>query len=96
MEATLGGNIARDAVEGDYARARLSFACDELFALDNLVPAAVAFINRGVGWRLDGLVIDDMRINGDDLPVRVEDIDGELARDEAGDGRYHREHFMFS
>lgn len=62
MEATLGGNIARDAVEGDHARARLSFACDELFALDNLVPAAVAFINRGVGWRRDGLVIDDMRI----------------------------------
>lgn len=80
------GHVVEAAVEGDLAGAHLADAGDELDALGDLVPGGVVLVGGGVAGRLDGLVVEDEGVEGDDLGVGVEDVDGELAGDESRDG----------
>lgn len=83
------------AVEVDEAGAHLSHARHVLDALGDFVPCAVVFVGGGISWGGDGLVAEDERVEGDDFAVGVEDVDGELAGDEARDGSNNREGFFF-
>src|SRR5690606_3840099 len=78
------------AVEIDLPRPHPAHAGDVLYPLGNLVPRRVELVCGGVAGRGDGLVVEDEGVEGDDLAVGVEDVDGELAGDIArygGDGR---------
>ena len=84
------GHIVEAAVEADFAGAQLAHARDVLDALDNLVPRGVELVGGGISRGGYGVVPEDEGIEGDDLTVGMEDVDGELAGDEArdwGDGR---------
>lgn len=81
------GHVVEAAVELDLAGAQLARAGQELDALLDLVPGAVELVGGGIARRGDWLVAEDERVEGDDFAVGVEDVDGELSRDEARDGR---------
>lgn len=89
-------HVVEAAVESDQAGADLAHAGNILDALLNLVPGAVELIGGGGARGGDGLVARHQRVEGDDLAVRVEDVEGELAGDEAGDGRNHRVRLLFA
>lgn len=80
------GHIVEAAVEADLAGAHLADAGDVLDALGDFVPCRVVLVGGGIAGRLDRLVVEDEGVEGDYLGVGVEDIDGELAGDEARDG----------
>lgn len=75
------------AVKGDFPRADLAHARDVLDALGDLIPGAVILVGGGISRGGDSFVAKDERIESDDLAVGVEDVDGELAGNEGGDGR---------
>lgn len=90
------GHVVEAAVEGDLAGADVAHAGDELDALGYLVPGAVVLVGGGIARRGDGLVAEDEGIQGDDLAVGVEDVEGQLTGDEAGDGRDDREGLLLA
>lgn len=90
------GHVVEASVERDFAGAHVADARDQLDFLRDLVPCAVELIRGSVSGGGDRLVVEDEGIEGDDFAVRVEDIEGELARDEAGDGRDDREGLFFA
>lgn len=73
------------AIEGDLAGAQLAGARQDLDALGDLIPSAVVFVCGGRSRGRDGLVVEDEGVEGDDFGMRVEDVESELARDEAWD-----------
>lgn len=83
-------------IEGDLAGPRPAHARDILDALGDFVPGAVVFVGGGVSRRGNGLVAEDEGIESDDFAVRMEDVDGELAGDEARDGRDDGEGFLLA
>lgn len=84
------------AVEGELARAHLAHARDILDTLGNLIPGAVVLVGGGIARRGNRLVREYERVEGDDLAVGVEEVDGELARDEAGNRRDDGEGFFLA
>lgn len=81
------GHVVEAAVELDPAPAHLANARDDLDALLDLIPGAVKLVGGGITRRRDGLVAEDKRVEGEDFAVGVEDVNGELSRDEARNGR---------
>lgn len=81
------GHVVEAAIELDPAPAELAHAGDDLDALLNLIPGAVKLVGGGIARRRDGLEAEDKRVEGEDFAMRVEDVNGELSRDEARDGR---------
>lgn len=80
------GHVVEAAVELDLAPAHLANARDDLNTLLNLIPGAVKLVGGGIARRRNGLVAEDKRVEGDDFAVGVEDVNGELSRDEARNG----------
>jgi hypothetical protein len=81
------GHVVEDALEADLARGHLAHAGDVLDPLGDLVPDGEVLVGRRMLGRLDGVVLEDEGVELDDLTVRVEHVDGELARDARGEGR---------
>ena len=81
------GHVVEDALEADLAAAHPAHAGDVLDALVDLVPDGEELVGGGVFGGGDGVVADDERVQLDDLAVRVQHVDGELARDARGEGR---------
>lgn len=90
------GHIVEASIELNLARAQLTSARDVLNALGDLIPAGIVFIGGGVARCRDGLVLEDEGVDVDNFAVRVEEIDGELARDVARDGRDNGQGFPFA
>lgn len=80
------GHVVEAAVELDLAPAHLANARDDLDTLLDLIPSAVKLVGGGIARRRNGLVAEDKRVEGDDFAVGVEDVNGELSRDEARNG----------
>ena len=80
-------HVVEDALEADLATAHLAHPRHELDPLADLVPNGKKLVGRGVLGRWDGVVLDDERVQLNDLAVRVQHVDGELARDARGEGR---------
>jgi hypothetical protein len=75
------GHVVKDTLEGHLTRD----AREVLEVLGDLVPDREEFIRRGVFGRFDGVVLDNKRIELDDLAMRVEHVDGELTPDTGGE-----------
>lgn len=65
--------------EFDPARAHVSCTRNVLYSFLNLVPRRVEFICWRISRRFDGYMVEDQRIQVDNLAVVVEEVDGELA-----------------
>lgn len=81
------GHVMKAAIELDLARAEPAHAGEDLDALLDLVPGAVKLVGGGIARRRDGLVVENQRVESEDFAVGLEDVNGELSRDEARDGR---------
>lgn len=80
-------HIMETAIECKLSRSYLSQARQILNALCDLVPGAVVLVGGGIARSGDGLVREYERVEGDNFAVGVEEINGELAGDKAGNGR---------
>lgn len=89
-------HVVETAVESDFARPDASHSRHKLNALCDLVPSAVELIGGCIPWSRNRLVVKDQRIERNDFAVGVEDIESELARDEARDRRYDRKGLLFA
>lgn len=87
-------HIVEASVKGDFARADLAHAGDILDALSDFIPGAVVFVGGCIARGGDGFMAEDERVESDDFAVGVEDIEGELSGDEAGNGRDDGEGFF--
>lgn len=84
------------AVELDCTRTHFAHAGYVLDALRDLVPGRVELISLSVARGRDGLVRQHEWVQRDDLGMRMQDVDGQLARDEARDGRDDGEDLLFA
>lgn len=80
------GHIVEAAFEADLARAHLAYARHVLDAFGDLIPCRVVLIGGGIARGPDGVVLEDERVQGDDLTVTVEDVECQLAGDVRWDG----------
>jgi hypothetical protein len=88
-------HVMEAAVEFDDRRAHLADTGNHLDALGDLIPGRVVLVRLGILGGGNGMVFNDQRVQGENLGVRVQDVDGELAGDEARDGRDHGEGVFF-
>lgn len=84
------------AIELDLAGAHLAHSGDHLDALLDFVPGAVKLVGGGIARRWDGLVAEDKRVEREDFAVRVQNVDGQLSRDEAWDWRHQRKRLFLA
>lgn len=78
------GHVVEATFEADLPGADLPHSRDILDALRYLVPGSVELVGGGISGSLHGLVLENERVKSDNLAMAVEDVDGELARDVAG------------
>lgn len=90
------GHVVEAAVELDLAGAHLAHSGDHLDALLDFVPGAVKLVGGGIARRWDGLVAQDKRVERQDFAVRVQNVDGQLSRDEAWDWRHQRKRLFLA
>lgn len=90
------GHVVKAAIELDLAGTHLAHSRDNLDALLDFVPGAVEFVGGGIARRWDGLVAEDERVEREDFAVRMQNVDGQLSRDEARDGRHQRKRLLFA
>lgn len=80
-------HVMEDAFEADFARPHLAHARDVLYPLRDLVPDREEFVGGGILRGFDRMVLDDQRVQLDNLTMTVEHIDGQLAGDVPRYGR---------
>ncbi len=80
------GKIVEDTAEFDSTAAQLARTWNVLNALRDLVPGGVELVGRRIARSFDGHVAGGQWIQLENLAMTMEEINGELAWDEGGDG----------
>lgn len=88
--------IVEAGIERDLAGSEPAHSRHKLNALGDFIPSGKILVGSGIAGGFDLLVTEDEGVEGYDFTVAVQDINGQLARYEAGNWCDDRVHVFLS
>ena len=89
-------HVVKAAVELDDGSPHFPNPRHKRDSFGNFVPCCIIFVCLGILRGRNGLVVEDKRVEVDDLGMRMKNVDGQLSRDEARDRRDDSEGFLLA